>query len=323
MPPNKSNTILVTGCAGFIGSNLVDRLLSGNNKVIGIDNLSTGKINFLNNALKNKNFVFHQIDLLETSKIISFFEGVDLVFHLSANADVKDGPLYPDKDIKQNTLVTFNVLESMRKNNVKKIIFSSTGSVYGEAKVFPTPEDTAFPVQTSLYGASKLACEGLISAFSESFGINSVIFRFVSILGERYTHGHVFDFYKQLKNNPNALFVLGDGHQKKSYLNISDCIEALAIFSNKDFIGTNIFNLGQDEYCEVNDSIRWICEFLNVNPKLSYSGGRQGWIGDNPFILLDTKKIKKLGWEPKKTIKESIFNTVKYLKNNEWVFDEK
>jgi len=322
MPPNKGNTILVTGCAGFIGSNLVDRLLSGNNKVIGIDNLSTGKINFLNNALKNKNFVFHQIDLLETSKIISFFEGVDLVFHLSANADVKDGPLYPDKDIKQNTLVTFNVLESMRKNNVKKIIFSSTGSVYGEAKVFPTPEDTAFPVQTSLYGASKLACEGLISAFSESFGINSVIFRFVSILGERYTHGHVFDFYKQLKNNPNALFVLGDGHQKKSYLNISDCIEALAIFSNKDFIGTNIFNLGQDEYCEVNDSIRWICEFLNVNPKLSYSGGRQGWIGDNPFILLDTKKIKKLGWEPKKTIKESIFNTVKYLKNNEWVFDD-
>lgn len=323
MAPNKSKTILVTGCAGFIGSNLVDRLLCENNKVIGIDNLSTGKINFLNNALKNKNFVFHQIDLFEANKIISFFAGVDLVFHLSANADVKDGPLHPDKDIKQNTLVTFNVLESMRANNVKKIIFSSTGSVYGEAKVFPTPEDTAFPIQTSLYGASKLACEGLISAFSESFGINSIIFRFVSILGERYTHGHVFDFYRQLKINPNALFVLGDGHQKKSYLNITDCIEALAFFSNKDFTGTNIYNLGHDEYCEVNDSIKWICEFLNANPKLSYSGGRQGWIGDNPFILLDTKKIKKLGWKPKITIKESIFNTVKYLKNNEWVFDVK
>lgn len=321
MKPNSTKTILVTGCAGFIGSNLVDRLLAQNYKVIGIDNLSTGKINFLDNALKNKNFDFHQIDLLEMDKIKSIFRGIDLVFHLSANADVKNGPLYPDRDIKQNTFVTFNVLESMRLNNVKKIIFSSTGSVYGEAKTFPTPEDASFPIQTSLYGASKLACEGLISAFSESFGINSVIFRFVSILGERYTHGHVYDFYKQLKTNSNALFVLGDGHQKKSYLDIADCIDALVMFGNKNFEGVNILNLGHDEYCEVNDSIAWICEFLKVNPTLTYSGGRRGWIGDNPFILLDTKKIKTLGWKPGKTIKESIYSTVNYLKNNEWVFD--
>jgi len=211
----------------------------------------------------------------------------------------------------------------MRKNNVKRIAFSSTGSIYGETKVIPTPEDVAFPIQTSLYGASKLACEGLIQAYCEGFDFECFIFRFVSILGERYTHGHVFDFYKSLLKNPKELFVLGNGKQRKSYLYIQDCIDAILFAIEKSKEKVNIFNLGTDEYCEVNNSIKWITEYLNLNPELKYSGGEKGWIGDNPFIFLDTKKINSLGWKPKLTIKEGIIKTVKFLEQNQWVLEQR
>jgi UDP-glucose 4-epimerase len=211
----------------------------------------------------------------------------------------------------------------MRSNGIKKIAFSSTGSVYGESPVIPTPEDGPFPIQTSLYGASKLACEGLISAYCEGFGFQSWIFRFVSILGERYTHGHVFDFYKKLKKDPTSLSVLGNGKQRKSYLYVQDCIAAMMLAVEKADEKVNIFNLGVDGYVEVNESIGWICKELGVNPKLQYSGGDRGWVGDNPFIFLDTKKIQSLGWTPKFDIQQGVLKTVQYLKNNEWVFDTK
>jgi UDP-glucose 4-epimerase len=213
-------TYLVTGCAGFIGSSLVDRLLSAGEKVVGIDNLSSGQIRFLDAALKNPAFRFVEADLLNPEAITPAFKGVEKVFHLAANADVRFGTDHPRRDLEQNTIATYNVLEAMRANGVKKILFSSTGSVYGESKVIPTPEDGPFPIQTSLYGASKLAGEGLIAAYCEGFGFQSWIFRFVSILGERYTHGHVFDFYRKLKEDPTVLPVLGNGQQKKSYLYI-------------------------------------------------------------------------------------------------------
>ena len=245
--------------------------------------------------------------------------GADFVFHFAANADVRFGLHHPGKDLEQNTQATFNVLEAMRDNGISKIAFSSTGSVYGEAKVFPTSEDAPFPVQTSLYGASKLAGESLIQAYCEGFGVQSWIFRFVSILGERYTHGHVFDFYKQLRNDPSRLRVLGNGKQRKSYLYIQDCLDAifLAVERAKDKI--NIFNLGIDGHCQVNDSIGWICREMGVNPKLEYSGGERGWVGDNPFIFLDTKKIQSLGWQPKVEIEEGVVRTVRWLQENEWV----
>ena len=208
----------------------------------------------------------------------------------------------------------------MRANGIKKIAFSSTGSVYGEANEIPTPEDARFPVQTSLYGASKAAGEGLIAAYCEGFGFQSWIFRFVSILGERYTHGHVFDFYQKLKADPTQLEVLGNGRQRKSYLYVQDCIDAILIAMDKAQDKVNIFNLGVDGYCELNDSINWICESLGVNPRLEYSGGDRGWVGDNPFIYLDTSRIQALGWKPKHTIKEGVLKTVEYLKDNEWVF---
>jgi UDP-glucose 4-epimerase len=315
-----SKHYLVTGCAGFIGSNVVDRLLAMGHKISGIDNFSTGQLRFLEGALKNAAFRLIEGDILNLSDLTEWFRGGDCVIHLAANADVRFGTEQPRKDLEQNTIATYYVLEAMRGNGIKRIAFSSTGSVYGEALGVPTPETAPFPVQTSLYGASKLACEGLIAAYCEGFGFQSWIFRFVSILGERYTHGHVFDFYKQLKVNPTKLRVLGNGKQRKSYLYIQDCIDAILLAMDKASEKVNILNLGVDAYCEVNDSIGWICETLGVNPKIDYTGGDRGWIGDNPFIFLDTTKMRALGWAPKVGIREGVVKTVQFLQANEWVF---
>ena len=311
---------VVTGCAGFIGSTLVDRLLAQGDHVVGVDNFSSGQMQFLQNAIENPLFQLIECDLLDLDALTNSFMGADLVFHLSANADVRFGTLHPRKDLEQNTIGTYNVLEAMRANGIKKIAFSSTGSIYGESPVVPTPEDGPFPIQTSLYGASKAASEGLISAYCEGFGFQACIFRFVSILGERYTHGHVFDFYEKLKADPTRLQVLGNGKQRKSYLYVQDCIDAILLAMDKATDKVNIFNLGVDDYCEINDSIGWICEELGVEPRLEYSGGDRGWIGDNPFILLDTKRIQALGWKPKFDIREGVLKTVHYLRANEWVF---
>lgn len=316
-----TNKFIVTGCAGFIGSNLVDRLLADGHQVIGIDNFSTGQRRFLNGALANSNFRLVVIDLLDLDALKPAFSGGEAVFHLSANADVRFGTENPRKDLEQNTIATYNVLEAMRSNGIKKIAFSSTGSVYGDMPVVPTPEDGPFPIQTSLYGASKAAGEGMIAAYCEGFGFQAWIFRFVSILGERYTHGHVFDFYQKLKADPSRLPVLGNGKQRKSYLYVQDCIDAILLAMDKAGGKVNVFNLGVDGYCEVNDSIGWICAELGVEPQLEYSGGDRGWIGDNPFIFLDTKKIQSLGWKPKFGIREGVIKTVEYLRANEWVFE--
>lgn len=316
-----ANKFIVTGCAGFIGSNLVDRLLADGHQVTGVDNFSTGQRRFLQGALAHPNFRFVEIDLLDLDALKQAFSGGEAVFHLSANADVRFGTEHPRKDLEQNTIATYNVLEAMRANGIRKIAFSSTGSVYGDMPVIPTPEDGPFPIQTSLYGASKAAGEGMIAAYCEGFGFQSWIFRFVSILGERYTHGHVFDFYQKLKADPSRLPVLGNGKQRKSYLYVQDCIDAILLAMDKAADKVNIFNLGVDGYCEVNDSIGWICEELGVKPQLDYSGGDRGWIGDNPFIFLDTKKIQALGWTPKYGIREGVIKTVKYLRANEWVFE--
>jgi UDP-glucose 4-epimerase len=269
--------VFVTGAAGFIGSNLVDRLLRDGNEVVGYDNLSTGLFEFLGPAFEQRSFQFVKGDLLDQAALTKAMAGCDLVCHLAANADVRFGTNHPRKDLEQNTIATANVLEAMRANGARRIAFSSTGSVYGEAKIIPTPEDGPMPIQTSFYGASKLAGEGLIESYCEGFGFQGFIFRFVSVLGERYTHGHVYDFYKQ-------------------------------------------FNLGADEYCEVNDSIGWIAERLGLTPRLSYGGGDRGWIGDNPFIFLDTRKIRALGWQPRLSIRESIVKTVEYLQSNRWLY---
>jgi UDP-glucose 4-epimerase len=309
----------VTGAAGFIGSNLTDRLLEAGHSVVGFDNFSTGRPEFLRQAMVSRNFRLERGDLLDQQAIARAMAGCDFVFHFAANADVRFGLEHPRKDLDQNVIATWNVLEGMRSAGIDRIAFSSTGSVYGESEVFPTPESAPFPVQTSLYGASKVAAEGLISAYCHGFGFLAKIFRFVSILGPRYTHGHVFDFYHQLKDHPAYLDVLGNGHQRKSYLQVHDCISAiLAALENMD-TPILILNLGLDEFCEVNDSIRWISEYLGVSPELRYSGGDRGWVGDNPFIFLDCRRIRGLGWEPRFTIREGVIQTLQFLQENEWV----
>ena len=321
-------SIFVTGAAGFIGSNLVDRLLRDGKTVVGWDDFSTGQREFLKSALTNPRFKLVEGDCLDLSALIRAMAGCDFVFHLAANADVRFGLEHPHKDFQQNAVATFNVLEAMRANSIKRIGFSSTGSVYGEAEVFPTPENAPFPIQTSLYAASKLACEGFIHAYCEGYGFEGYIFRFVSILGERYTHGHVLDFYKQLLAHPDHLKVLGDGTQQKSYLYIGDCLEAMLHVVNRATAQSakhrvETYNLGTEEYCQVNDSVRWICGTLGLKPRLEYSGGKRGWVGDNPFIFLDTKKIRATGWKTTLTIEQGIIRTLQWLQQNQWVLQRR
>lgn len=318
----------ITGAGGFIGSSMADALLREGHEVVGYDNFVTGQRPFITQAMVHSWFSLVEGDLLDTQALSKAMAGCDTVFHFAANADVRFGLEHPAKDLQQNTVATFNVLEAMRENKIARIAFSSTGSVYGECPVIPTPEDAPFPVQTSLYGASKVACEGLIQAYCEGYGFEGYIFRFVSILGERYTHGHVFDFYKQLLAHPDHLKVLGDGTQRKSYLYVGDCIRAITHVvslatakATKHNVET--YNLGTDEYCQVSDSIRWICEELALKPRLEFAGGERGWVGDNPFIFLDTKKIRATGWQPSLQIEEGVRKTVAWLRENQWVLEDR
>lgn len=313
----------VTGAAGFIGSHLVDRLLDEGHSVVAYDNLTTGFARYFDPHANNPDFRFVEGDTLDLPAMTAAMAGCDTVFHLAANADVRFGLNHPRRDLEQNTIATHNVLEAMRTVGATRIAFSSTGSVYGEATVFPTPEDAPFPVQTSLYAASKLAGEGMIAAYAAGYNIRAFIFRFVSLLGERYSHGHVYDFYKQLRANPNELRVLGDGTQRKSYLYVKDCISAMLAALEKATGAVSVFNLGADEYCRVTDSIGWICESLGLQPELKFSGGDRGWVGDNPFIFLDCARIRALGWTPQLTIREGVMRTVTFLRDNPWLLEER
>ncbi len=320
--------IFVTGAAGFIGSSLVDDLLAQGKEVVGWDNFSTGQERFVANALKHPNYQLVRGDNLDLPALTAAMAGCDTVFHLAANADVRFGLNHPRKDLDQNTIATFNVLEAMRASGAKVIAFSSTGSVYGEAEIIPTPENLAFPIQTSLYAASKVAGETLIHAYCEGFGLEGYVFRFVSILGERYTHGHVFDFYKQLTEHPEYLKVLGDGTARKSYLYVQDCLAAMqhvmnAGLAKKAKHRVEVFNLGTDHYVQVKDSIGFICKTLGLNPRLEYAGGDRGWVGDNPFIFLETAKVRATGWAPKLTIEQGIGRTLQWLQANRWVYEQR
>jgi len=320
----------VTGVAGFIGSNLADRLLADGHEVLGWDNLSTGQLRFLEGAMRQPGFRLARGDTLDLPGMTAAMAGCDTVFHFAANADIRDGWSHPRRDLEQNTIATFNVLEAMRANGIRRIAFSSTGSTYGEALVTPdrpTPENDAFPIQTSLYAASKVAGESLISAYAEGGQLDEAyVFRFVSILGERYTHGHVFDFYQQLIDHPDRLRVLGNGRQRKSYLYVQDCVDAMlhvlaAHTARSARHRTQVYNLGTPEFVEVNASIGHICSALGLQPTLEYTGGERGWVGDSPFIFLDTAKIQATGWRPKLTIAEGILRTLRWLEANRWVYD--
>ena len=296
--------------------------------MVGWDNFSTGQAEFLAAAQQNPNFSLVRGDDLDLNALTRAMAGCDTVFHLAANADVRFGLDHPRKDLEQNTVATFNVLEAMRASGARTLAFSSTGSVYGEATVIPTPEDHSFPIQTSLYAASKVAGEGMIAAYCEGYGFEGYIFRFVSILGERYTHGHVYDFHQQLSDHPDYLKVLGDGTQRKSYLYVGDCLSAMLHVMNRSLAKSakhrvEVFNLGTDEYVQVTDSIRCISRALGLKPRLEFGGGNKGWVGDNPFIFLDTRKIRATGWKPTLTIEQAIVRTVEWLRANPWIYQKR
>jgi UDP-glucose 4-epimerase len=314
---------LITGGAGFIGSSLADRLAADGVDVTVFDNLSTGRREFVRGLGEHPHARLVEGDVLDVDALTEATAGCDTVFHLAANADLRHGLQHPRRDLEQNTIATSNVLEAMRATGVSRIVFASSGSVYGEPEVFPTPEDCPFPVQTSLYGASKLAGEGLLAAYCHGYGFTAVVYRFVSILGERYTHGHIFDFVAALRRDPARLRVLGDGRQEKSYLYVGDCIEAILTGLDAARPGAfSVFNLGTDETLVVDDSVAAICAALGVDPQIEHTGGARGWAGDSPLIHLDTARIRALGWAPQLTIFEAVQRTVAWLTAHPSVFAE-
>jgi UDP-glucose 4-epimerase len=314
--------VCITGGAGFIGSHLADTLSARQVEVTIVDDFRTGRREFLSGALTRDGVRLIEGDVLDVSVLEAAMAGCDWVFHLQANADVRFGLDHPRRDLEQNTVATARVLEAMRAQGVERIAFSSTGSVYGEPAVFPTPEDAPFPVQTSLYGASKLACEGLIAAYAAGYGFVGLIFRFVSILGERYTHGHLFDFYRALERDPSRLRVLGDGRQEKSYLYVHDCLDAilLAAEHHREQPGAHVYNLGTDETTTVADSVRVLTDRLSLRPRIEYGGGRRGWTGDSPLIRLDTSRIRALGWRPRLTIPQAVTRTLEWFDANDYAW---
>ncbi len=317
--------VCVTGGAGFIGSNLADRLVADGVEVVVFDNFSSGRREFVAELTQSDGVSVLEGDVLDLEALEDALAGCDWVFHLQANADLRGGLDHPRRDLEQNTIGTSNVLEAMRARGVKRIVFASTGSVYGEPEVFPTPEDAPFPIQTSLYAASKLAGEGLVAAYAAGFGFTGVICRFVSVLGERYTHGHLFDFYRALKRDPTRLRVLGDGRQQKSYLYVGDCIDAVLAGAehHREEPGVHIYNLGTEETLLVDDSVRILTEHLAISPEISYAGGRRGWVGDSPLIRLDTSRIRGLGWAPTLTIEQSVLRTLEWFDANDYAWRER
>jgi UDP-glucose 4-epimerase len=306
--------VLVTGGAGFIGSHVADALVTSGASVTVYDNFSTGFREFV--APPRPRLRVVEGDLLDQPRLEEAMRGVDFVFHLAANADIKDNLAQPRKCVEQNVVVTQNVLEAMRAAGVRDVAFSSTGSVYGEATVIPTPEDAPFPIQTSLYATSKIAAEGLLTSYALGFDFRTWIFRFVSLLGPRYTHGHVIDFWRKLRRDPTRLEVLGNGKQQKSYLHVSDCVAAMFIAIERARQPINVLNLGHDYWVEVNQSIGIITRKMGVSPRMEYAGGERGWVGDSPRILLDTTRLRALGWKPSKSIEDSIVETLDFLASN-------
>jgi len=299
--------IIVTGGAGFIGSHLVDKLLEGGNEVTVIDNLSSGKIEFIKHHDQDPNFKLVKLDMLELEKLKHAIKGADMVYHLAANPDVRLGAENTRVHLEQNIIVTYNLLEAMRMNKQQNIVFTSTSTVYGEASIIPTPENYGPLIPISLYGASKLACEALITSYCHTFEMSSWIFRFANIVGERGTHGIIIDFINKLKANPKALEILGDGQQRKSYIHVSDCIDGILFAVNNSNEMANIFNIGSIDTINSTEIGELIVKEMGLhNVKFTYTGGTRGWKGDVPKMLLSIDKLHKLGWTPSNNSKSSV-----------------
>jgi len=299
----KGKKVLVTGGAGFIGSHLVDALVN-DNKVVVIDNLSSGRKEYVNPKAE-----FIRADLL-TDKIEDFLRGKDIVFHLAANSDVRTAIGKPDLHLEQNLLVTHRLLKTMNKQGVTKIVFTSSSTIYGEASIIPTPEDYGPLMPISVYGAAKLASEALICSYCHSFDFQAWIYRLANVIGERSNHGVICDFINKLKKNPEELEILGDGNQTKSYIYITDCIEAI-LWGLKADGKINIFNIGTEDQITVKEIADIVSEEMNLKPQFKFTGGKRGWSGDVPVMLLSIEKLRSLGWCPRHSSKVAVRKTVR------------
>ncbi len=309
---------LVTGGAGFIGSNLVDTLMKKDpEKLTAIDNLRTGKEEFIQSNKQKSNFEFLKRDI---KKVDSFpNEHYDWVYHLSANADIRGGIKYTRVDLEENVIGTHSVLEFMRKNDIKNLVFASSSALYGETEITPTPEDLPDIRPISFYGASKIAAEKFISSYCYTYGMKSWMFRFANVVGKRSTHGVIPDFVEKLRKNPNELEILGDGNQTKSYFDVSDCVNGLINIPKKDNnIVVEAYNLANDENIQVKNLAPIIVDEMGLkNVKYNFTGGDRGWVGDVPITILSFDKAKKAGWMPKISLEETVRKTVRYLLDGE------
>jgi len=315
---HERTSILVTGGAGFIGSHLVESLLKEHNSdVTVLDNFSSGKREFLDVHMDNPHFHLIEADLLLSGNLQDAVAGKDMVFHLAANPDVKLGAIDTRVHLDQNVMATYRLLEAMRESGVRKIAFTSTSTVYGEARVVPTPEDYGPLLPISLYGASKLACEALISSYCHTFDMQSWIYRFANIVGERGTHGVLVDFIRKLRANPKELEILGSGKQQKSYLDVRDCVEAMLFCVKGSAEQVNVFNIGSEDSVDVTQIANIVARVLGLSGvRYLYTGGvdGRGWKGDVKVMLLSIEEIKKLGWKPNMSSAEAIESAVKALK---------
>ncbi|MFH1782721.1 MAG: NAD-dependent epimerase/dehydratase family protein [Candidatus Omnitrophota bacterium] len=308
----------ITGGCGFIGSHIVDRLVSKGEVVI-YDNLSSGKKAFIEGHLNKKNVTFIKADLLDIDTLRRSIKGCDAVFHLAANPDIRCGVHSPEVDFNQGIVATYNLLEAMRLNNIKNIVFSSSSTVFGEVSIRPTPEDYGPMLPISIYGASKLACEGFIASYCHMFGFKCWIFRFANIIGKRGTHGILVDFIEKLKKDKTRLQIMGNGKQRKSYLLVEDCVDGILYAFNKAKDDVNVFNLASDDDILISKIGELVVKKLGLKKvKLEYTGSDRGWQGDVPLMLLDTKKMKKLGWKTRYSSLEAIDKAIDSLIKERW-----
>jgi len=305
--------ILVTGAAGFIATNLVPRLIEAGHEVHGVDNFFLGKREFVE---RSPAMHFHEMDLLERERVAALFAEVkpDRVWHLAANSDIGFGTKYTDFDLKGGTLVTYNVLEAMRLAGTKEIVFASSGAIYGEPTVMPTPEDYGplFPI--SMYAASKIACETMITSFCHNYAMRTWIFRFGNIVGPFPTHGVIYDFIRKLMADPTRLPMLGDGEQSKPYVHVEDCLDGMMFGQDRAHEEVNCYTLAVPDQTSVNEIAQWTIEEMGLDPervRIERSGGKRGWPGDVTQVKLDTRRMEALGWRPKMSSGEAVRRTIR------------
>jgi UDP-glucose 4-epimerase len=302
-----SKKVFITGGAGFIGSHLVDRLAQDGWTITVFDNLSSGREEFIKQHIGKSYFTFVKGELLDINQVKKAIKDHNLVFHLAANPDIRYGIEHTDTDLKQNTIVTYNVLESMRLNDISEIAFASTSTIYGEPNVMPTPEDYGPLYPISLYGASKLACEALITSFCHTFNMKCWIYRFANIVGGRGTHGLIFDFINKLKKNPKELEILGDGKQAKSYLLVDDCVDSMLFIYENARDQFNVFNLGSNDRMDITTIADILVKKMGLKDvKYMFTGGSRGWPGDVPQMFLDVRKLNNLGWKAKHNSRQAV-----------------